>query len=279
MTMPAPRYFTLHTDKPLTYDVCGQLISKGNFLHHKRTFALNVFLLVTEGQLHITASGREHTLSPNQYLFLRAGEEHFGHQASSGRLSYLWVHLCGERPFEASADFPCNSKAPYCFPEQGEVTSSSQVFSLFRQLMDLSLAEQMDSPLMLNYTLSLLLLEVTRELSHAHMLPVQKQPPAVLSICEWIRGNYYKTFTVSELGELFGYQADYLSTLFKKHMGISLIGYTNRLRIEAAKTLLANYHLSIKEAAYSCGFPDEKYFMRVFKKLEGMTPSEYKETL
>ncbi len=265
MTMPAPRYFTLHTDKPLIYDVCGQLISKGNFLHHRRTFDLNVFILVTQ------MAGN--TPFPLTNIFLRVGEEHFGHQASLGKLSYLWVHLLGDKPFEAAEEFPLKSNSPYCFPEQGKVTSSKRVSSLFRQLMDLSLAEQMYLPLMLNYTLSLLLLEVSGEQSHAHILPVQKQPPVILSICEWIRGNYYKTFTVSEL---FGYQTDYLSALFKKHMSVSLIGYTNRLRIEVSKTLLANYDLSIKKAAYSCGFPDEKYFMKVFKKFEGMTPWEYK---
>jgi len=132
---------------------------------------------------------------------------------------------------------------------------------------------------MLNYTLSLLLLEVTAEQKRTQTLPARKLPPVVLSVCEWIRENYYRSFSVAELADLFGYQADYLSSLFKKHMGISLTEYTNHLRIEASKTLLGNYDLSIKEAAYSSGFPDEKYFMKVFKKYEGMTPTEYKGTL
>ena len=279
MTTPTPRFFELHTDKPLTYDVCGQLISKDGFLHHRRTFDLNVFILVTEGQLHITANGTEHTISPNQYIFLKAGEEHFGHQASSGKLSYLWVHLRGDRPFEVSDNEVPTSNSNYSFPEQGEIISSKRVSVLFRQLMDLSMAEQAVSPLMLDYTLSLLLLEVSAEQKHTHQQPTKKLPPVIISVCEWIRGNYYRSFSVTELAASLGYQADYLSSLFKKHMGVALTEYTNRLRIEASKTLLANYDLSIKEAAYSCGFPDEKYFMKVFKKFEGMTPTEYKGTL
>ena len=70
MATSTPRYLVLNTDKPLTVDACGQLISKDGFLHHKRTFDLNVFILVTEGQLHITANGTEHSVSPNQYIFL-----------------------------------------------------------------------------------------------------------------------------------------------------------------------------------------------------------------
>lgn len=279
MTTPTPRFFELHTDRPLTYDVCGQLISKDGFLHHRRTFDLSVFILVTEGQLHITANGTEHTVSPNQYIFLKAGEEHFGHQASSGKLSYLWVHLRGDRPFEVSDTEAPASSPNYCFPEYGEIISSKRVSALFRQLMDLSMAEPAAASLMLDYTLSLLLLEVSAEQKHAHLQPAKKLPPVILSVCEWIRGNYYRTFSVAELAASLGYQADYLSSLFKKHMGVSLTEYTNRLRIEASKTILANYDLSIKEAAYSCGFPDEKYFMKVFKKFEGLTPTEYKGTL
>ena len=279
MTTYFPRYFFLNTDEPLTVDVCGQLISKDGFMHHRRTFEWNVFILVTEGQLHITANGIEYTVSPNQYIFLKAGEEHFGHLASQGKLSYLWVHLSGDKPFEAVVSSAPKQTLPYCFPEQGEITSSKRVFQLFRQLLALSMAEQVYSSLMLNYTLSLLLLEVTVEQKRTQILPVRKLPPVVLSVCEWIRENYYRSFSVANLADLFGYQADYLSSLFKKHMGISLTEYTNRLRIESSKTLLANYDLSIKEAAYSCGFPDEKYFMKVFKKFEGMTPTEYKKTL
>ena len=61
-------------------------------------------------------------------------------------------------------------------------------------------------------------------------------------------------------------------------MGLSLVSYTNRLRIEASKKLLSNYDLSIKETAYSCGFPDEKYFMKVFKKFEQCTPTDYRRS-
>ena len=46
-------------------------------------------------------------------------------------------------------------------------------------------------------------------------------------------------------------------------------------RSQMAKMLLANYKFSIEEISYSCGFADEKYFMRVFKKIENMTPTEY----
>ncbi len=288
MTTHNPRYFTFTTEAPLIYDVCGQLISKDGFLHHRRTFELNVFILVTEGTLHITANNKAYSVSANQYIVLKAGEEHFGHQASEGRLSYLWVHFLGEAPIEVMSDTPQRlldapdlptESDPYLFPEIGEVQTSKRVSFLFHQLLSLSLAENVPSPLMMNYTLSLLLMELSYDCSLVKKQASVKLPGVIPTACEWIRGNYYHPFTLPALAEVVGYQPDYLSTLFKKHIGVSVIEYANRLRIEAAKNLFANYDLSIKEAAYSCGFSDDKYFMKVFKKYEGMTPTEYKKTL
>jgi len=168
---------------------------------------------------------------------------------------------------------------PYLFPEQGKVMSPAPILYLFRRLMSLSLEETVSSPLMLDYTLSLLLMEISHDYFHACRQLSPKLPPVILAVCDWIHANYYHPFTVKELAAAAGYQSDYLSFLFKKHMGISLIQYTNRLRIEASKNLLSNCGVSIREAAYSCGFPDEKYFMKVFKKFENQTPSEYKNSL
>lgn len=106
----------------------------------------------------------------------------------------------------------------------------------------------------------------------------EKLPAAVVSAREWIKNHYYQPFDVAELAEAVGYQADYLSSLFKRSTGSSIVRYTNQIRIKTAKTLLSNYSVSIKEAAFYCGFSDEKYFMRVFRQMEGITPSQYKNS-
>ena len=94
---------------------------------------------------------------------------------------------------------------------------------------------------------------------------------------EWIKINYYKQITVSDVAFEFGYNPDYLSSLFHKTIGITLMQYIRKTRIDISKTLLSSYDLSIKQAAFSCGFTDEKYFMKTFRILEGMTPSQYKK--
>ncbi len=267
------RPFSSKTTAPLIYDVCGQLISPSGFLHHRRTFEQNVLIMITEGVLHITANGVPYSLSKGQYIFLKAGEEHFGHMPSEGKLSYLWVHFKSDCGFEISTE---NSDCTYILPEHAETALSGRASRLFHQLIELSLEEKLFSRNMLDYTVSLLLMELSQEYIYGLNRKKDRLPAVIPAAVEWIKSNYRHPFTVTELAEKMGYQSDYLSSLFKRHMGISIVKYTNQLRIRTAKNLLINYDITIKEAAFSCGFSDEKYFMKIFKQSEGITPTEFK---
>ena len=77
----------------------------------------------------------------------------------------------------------------------------------------------------------------------------------------------------------FHYNPEYLSALYSRSAGITLTAAVNRARLDIAKKLLSDRNVTIKEAAYSCGFSDEKYFMRVFRRAEGMTPEQYRAAL
>ena len=73
--------------------------------------------------------------------------------------------------------------------------------------------------------------------------------------------------------------ASYLSTLFKKEVGESLIQYVNKKRIEHALLLLNTTDLQVQSIAEYCGIPDLNYFTRTFKKIVGKTPSQYRDSV
>lgn len=68
----------------------------------------------------------------------------------------------------------------------------------------------------------------------------------------------------------------YLYRLFKSETGMSVIDYINHCRISKAEVLLIDDSISIKDVAYSVGFTDQMYFSKVFKKLKGQTPTEFR---
>ena len=80
-------------------------------------------------------------------------------------------------------------------------------------------------------------------------------------------GKYAALCGMSE-GAFYGY--------FKRWTGLSPVEYRNSIRINAARSLLANTDLKISEISIRCGFDDPYYFSRIFKKVVGLPPKEYR---
>lgn len=279
------RYLISDASHPIGYELCGNLMSKDEFVHPRRNIDTYVLILVKEGTLFITQSGVEYEIEANQYLYLIAGEEHFGHRACEGKLSYLWVHfslkgeyrIVHEDVFDDIFSEIQEKKECYIMPEYGEISLTQRVPLLFNQLLDLSKQEQLYFTSMIDYALSLLMMEVSQEFFERRSKIDQHMPANIGRIMDWIKANYYKPLTVNEIANEFGYNADYLSAFFKKYTTFTLTYFMNKTRIDIAKALMVSLDISIKEAAYSSGFNDEKYFMKTFKKYENMTPSQYKK--
>lgn len=283
------RYFVSNTSRPLGYVSSGNLLSKDGFIHPRRILDTYVLLLVKEGTLYITQAGVNYEVLPNQYIFLAAGEEHAGFRPSPGKLSYLWVHFSLPEPADITLEKPLlfenvrtgkemiSENNTYIMPEYGEISFVRKVSLLFNQLLDLSRNEQNYTKYISDYALSSLVMEISQEYFDSQNKNMQNIHPSTVRVMEWVRANYYQPLTVNTIAGEFGFNADYLSAMFKKSAHISLIQFINKTRIDIAKSLIVTYDISVKETAYSCGFTDEKYFMKIFKKLENMTPSEYKK--
>lgn len=81
---------------------------------------------------------------------------------------------------------------------------------------------------------------------------------------------------VMQEAEKLGVSNGYLSTLLNQNMGCGFVDYLNQIRIDRACCYLRQSYLKNYEIAYKVGFQDEKYFSKVFKKVIGMTPKEYR---
>ncbi|WP_315675181.1 AraC family transcriptional regulator [Clostridium sp. 19966] len=275
------RYFLSDASCSLKYVWCGNLISKNNFLHHKRCFDMNVLIMVKEGTLYISQEGVNFQVGPNQYIFLKANEEHFGYRPSEGKLSYLWVHfLINEQVTVMTEETFAvemlkqreedSTKNIYIMPEKGEVSFTQRAPLLLNQLLDLSRQEMIYSNQILDYALSFLAMEISQEFIEMQHKSSNSIPYNIARIIDWIKANYYKEITLTDIANEFGYNPDYLSSLLKKTTNHSFKYFINKTRIDSSKSLMMNYDISIKEVAYSCGFSDEKYFMKLFKKIEGI---------
>lgn len=71
---------------------------------------------------------------------------------------------------------------------------------------------------------------------------------------------------------------EYACTCFKKHMGISLMKYSKKIKIDRAKVLLLTTNKSILDIAIILGFYDQSHFSKTFKSFEGICPSKFRNT-
>lgn len=96
---------------------------------------------------------------------------------------------------------------------------------------------------------------------------------------EYLRKNYQEDINLQEIAERFFLNRDYISRKFKQEYNETLTDYLTKIRIEKAKALLENPSFKIYEVAYKTGYQNEKYFSKVFKKVIGQTPNEYRSSL
>lgn len=111
----------------------------------------------------------------------------------------------------------------------------------------------------------------------AALLERQQQESDILRrSLDYIARNYHNRISLDDVSVYVGYSPKYFSRYFKDQTGITFVNYLNRLRIQAAKELLADPNIVIKDVAARVGFENINTFFRVFKQFEGVTPGQYR---
>jgi len=100
--------------------------------------------------------------------------------------------------------------------------------------------------------------------------------PELNKIVMFIEQNYAKDISVKSLAKYVMMGENYLSALFKKKMGKTLIHYLHEVRIEQAIHLLNETDMTIHEIGLKVGFVNDNYFIKIFKRLTGLTPNQYR---
>ena len=103
--------------------------------------------------------------------------------------------------------------------------------------------------------------------------------PIVRNTLNYISANYSQNISLSELADMNHVSEEHLSRSFKKEMGSNISTHIGNIRIKKAAELLKSTNLSISEIALYIGYSDNNYFVKVFKKRYGMTPSAYRSSL
>ena len=104
----------------------------------------------------------------------------------------------------------------------------------------------------------------------------QGEERPIMAITRYLQEHLSEDISLSVLAEEFHLSAQYISQLFKSEIGVNFLAYLTNIRMERAKKLLLSTALPIGEISEQLGFGDYRVFTKVFKKSEGVTPSQYR---
>jgi len=162
--------------------------------------------------------------------------------------------------------------------------TENEVKSVQEPVEDAEISQDLPSPLPLNED-GMLCWERWREqicgrLNAASRVLTQihsKDNHIIHDIARYLENSYHEEISLQQIAGRFFLSREYISRKFKQEFGVTLSDFLGRIRIDKAKTLLLNPQLRIAQIAEMVGYQDEKYFSKVFKKMEGATPNEYRK--
>ena len=270
-------YITLEYSKGITYHWCGRFVAPGEeWTHMTRNLMDYELMVVQEGVLSIADHEREYTVHAGEYLLMTPTS--FQHGARTGYCSFLWMHFgyhAEQNDHELSHSAPAYQPGFLTIPRQGTLTSLDRLVILMKQLQD---SDRRYREVTLNAALCTAVLgEIAVQSPDYHTYGTLNSKDQIYSdICDYIGWHISENLRVSEVAEYFGYNEKYLTTFFGRMAGISLKQYILQEKMEHAKAALSESNQTVSEVAYSLGFSDPHNFTNAFKKITGLTPTEYK---
>ncbi len=223
------------------------------------TLEENRVYLISKGAGIFVINSKKHHFQTGDLLFAFKGEEIFAERTN--KCEYMYIDFDGTRSQELFRRFG--------------IIDSNRIFSGFDGLIPFwheSLSRASSENIDLSAE-SILLYTFSR-LS----ITTPKGNPLVNKIIELSEESFKENdFSISFIANELGYNAKYLSHIFKEKTGVTYSEYLRDLRIKYAVSLFDHGLDSVKNVAVLSGFSDPLYFSTVFKKCIGVTPKEYKK--
>ena len=116
-----------------------------------------------------------------------------------------------------------------------------------------------------------------RFISYSFDFTRMKYSDVVYRVMEYVKVNYKRHITLDELARHIYLSRSYLSSIFKEETGMNLSTYINAVRVEKSKALLLDNAIRLVDVANLCGFEDQSYYTKVFKRIVGVSPKRFRD--
>ena len=247
--------------------------------HHyrERKESINqfVFIYCVDGCGWFCINGNRYEVHANQYFILPAGIPHTYAADESSPWTIYWIHFKGMlAPLYAQ-----NALLPMSINPEAHSRINHRI-NMFEEIVQ-TLKNgyhtenlQYVSSLFHHYLGSLRYIQQYRDANHTSV----NDNNAIKTAIHYMKENIERRLTLHELSDAVGYSTSHFSMIFKKEVGHSPLNYFNLLKIQQACFLLDSTNMKISQVCYKIGIEDAYYFSRLFSKIMGMSPKEYKKS-
>ena len=251
---------------------CGHSFKhKPNFQICRPNLSDEYLFIIMKTKAVFSKDGKTCFTKPNTAVLFNI--DSYQHYGSYGDI-YIddWIHFKIDKK---ETDFIKSLNIPYDTPII--LVDVSQISDLIYLMTQDQYSHEKNATVILNHYMHILLLKLDEQSNiqpdsiqnHKHFFTFNQ-------LRSELHNTPYKKWTVNEMAEQVNMSPSYFQHIYKELFHLSCMDDLIKIRIEYSKFNLVKSDISIKEVAILCGYENEAHFMRQFKKLTGLTPSQYR---
>lgn len=227
-----------------------------------------IFLYCVAGRGTVTMKGKTSNLNPNEFVFLPKNVPHQYSSSSEDPWSIYWMHIAGENSeLLYSRYLDLKSEPASIAYEEDNINTFNDIFSLLEHSFEEKNLELVSLKLQ-NF--------ISKFLYPEQLRPTNYEGDKISRSIAFMKKNLNFNASIEELAKQQNLSVTHYSRMFRAKTGISPNRYFNELKIQESCQHLYFTNRSIKEICFELGFQDPYYFSRLFKKLMGVSPANYK---
>ncbi|MEO7719340.1 MAG: AraC family transcriptional regulator [Capsulimonas sp.] len=247
----------------------GQLVSRGIGRHPNRIWPTFDLLYVQSGILGIQEDNTAFEVKPGESMLLWPGRHHWGTAEYTPDLIYFWLHF-DLRDEEATP----RSLNEVSIPQHAAIARPSHLTELFRRYLDDQESPDRDQ-LTADLTVCLILCEISRS-TRVGASPLAPRSMLSDQAKKFVQANSHLPITTSTVARAIDVNPNYLSRIFRRDFGTTITDAIHQSRMLQARVSLMEDNETVDTIARKCGYESAIYFRRVFHRIHGMTPLEYR---
>ncbi|MBB5174344.1 AraC family transcriptional regulator [Texcoconibacillus texcoconensis] len=271
-----------------TYIKSGKATFPKGHQHFKRTFHVFDLLFVEKGTLYMKEDDEAFSVGAGEYMLLLPNKEHVGLRPCDEDTTFYWLHFEVEGEFidkwlegdiawadvlKQTGTFTEPARFQLHLSRYGKVMNKETFTDEFERLIQLNESYSSIDKMKQQAIFTDIIVHWQ---NHSVRLPTsaEKVTEEALNVIH----NLYSdpTLSVAHLSKTLLYHSDYITRCMKRTLGMTPVQYIHQYRIQKAKSMLKEGNTSVQAIAKSVGFEDRAYFSRVFRKVEGISPRDYR---